>query len=135
MKGLFTVHLTTKPCITSWLSCVDSIDSLTYSHHPPISILVNLKTVYNVCTELMNVSFCCLVNTGVSTCSSPEKNIVYEFILISPAEPIMSCSSFLDGLWDGKQVAVQLLLCRALLEGFVENSMQQLCVVSKAFFM
>ena len=45
--------------------------------------------------ELMNVSFRCLVNTGVSMCWSPWKNVSYVFVLSSPA---MSCSSYLGEL-------------------------------------
>ena len=42
--------------------------------------------------------------------------------------------SYMDGLWDGKQLAVQQLFCRVLLPGFVQNSMQHTCVVPIKFF-
>ena len=55
-------------------------------------------------TEQVNVSFCWSANTAVS-------NVTYELILTSPAVLIMSCSSYLDSLRDGRQVAIQLLSC------------------------
>ena len=42
--------------------------------------------------------------TGVSMHWSPQKNFVYEFIPTSPAVPTMPCLSYLDNLWDGRQV-------------------------------
>ena len=41
---------------------------------------------FSVCTELMNVNFCRLVNTGESMCRSPQKNFAY-FVPASPAVP------------------------------------------------
>ena len=38
----------------------------------------------------------------VSMCRSPYKNVSYEFVFISLAVPSMSCSSYLEGLCDGK---------------------------------
>ena len=34
----------------------------------------------------------------------PMEDVAYEFVLTSPAESSMSCSSDLDVLWDGRQV-------------------------------
>ena len=48
--------------------------------------------------------------------------------------PWMSCSSYLNGLWDGKQLAVQLLFCEALLPGFVQDSTQKLLCSSHLAF-
>ena len=56
----------------------------------------------------MNVSFCRLVHTGVSICRSIQKNIAYGFILPSPAVPSLSCSFYLDGLWDRRFMAIHL---------------------------
>ena len=53
----------------------------------------------------MNISFCWSANISESMC----KNIVYEFALSSSTAPGMICLSYLDGLWDGELVALQLL--------------------------
>ena len=81
----------------------------------------------------MNVSFCWSANTGVPMCRISLENITYEFIFTSPAVLSMSCSSCFDGLSDGNQVAIQLLFCRVLLPGFVQNSTQHFCVVPFRF--
>ena len=62
-----------------------------------------LQTASCVHTELTIVSLSWLANTGVSMYGS-------QWVLpASPAVPCMSCPSYLDGLWDGRQVAIQLL--------------------------
>ena len=68
----------------------------------------------SVYTELMAVSFCWLANTGMSMCRCLLENVAYKFVLTFPAVPHMSCSSYLDGLCDGKQVAIQLPFCEVL---------------------
>ena len=40
-------------------------------------------------------------------CGNPHENKVKEFVPDSPAESNISNLSFLDGLWDGLQVAIQ----------------------------
>ena len=52
----------------------------------------------------------------------PWENIVYEFILTSPAVSYMSCSSNFDGFLDRWYVTVQLLFCGMLLPGFQEDA-------------
>ena len=37
----------------------------------------------------MNISFCWSANTGVSICMSPLENVANEFVLTSPAVPIL----------------------------------------------
>ena len=44
------------------------------------------------------------------------ENFAYEFVSVSSALSCTSCSSYLDGLFDGRQVAGQLLFC-----GFVAS--------------
>ena len=65
---------------------------------------------------------CQSANTGVSMWRSPQENFTYEFNPVSPAVPSMSCLSYLDGLWDGRQMAIQLLFCGLFLSIFVQNS-------------
>ena len=62
----------------------------------------------------------------LSTASSIH--VVYEFVSASPAVPRMSCPSFLDGLKDERQAILQLIFCKVLLLGLVQNSTQQLWV-------
>ena len=74
---------------------MDSLDSLLLSvpisHHSWKA----LKMASSFCTELMNVSFCCLYYPVVSMSRSPLENITYEFILTFPTKPSMSCSSWI----------------------------------------
>ena len=72
--------------------------------------------------ELMNINFHCLVNFSVSIRKSPEENVVNVFILISSAVPSISCSSYLDRLWDGWYMAVKLLFCMVPFVESVQNS-------------
>ena len=79
------------------------------------------KSTYSFRKELLNL---CLYNsaiTGVSMCILSE-SVAYEFVPISPAMPRTSCSSYFDGLGNGKYMAEQLLFGGVLLPGFVENS-------------
>ena len=50
------------------------------------------------------------------------------------ASPGMSSSPYLDGLWDGRQVALQLAFCRVLLPELVQNSRQQFLCSSHLTF-
>ena len=83
--------------------------TLTISHHHPYYQV--LKTASSVCTELMYVNLCWSTNTSVFMCKSPSENIAYELVPTFPAVVSMSCSSHLVALWDGRQVAVQMLFC------------------------
>ena len=54
-------------------------------------------------------------------------------MLLVPASPAVSCmsgSSNFDSFRDGRQVAVQLVLCRMLRPGLVQNCSQLSCVVA-----
>ena len=72
------------------------------SHSPSIPIInyswQDLSTASSVSIELMYVNLCRLTNTGV---------FIYRSPFISLTVPRMSCSSYLDDLWDGRQVAVE----------------------------
>ena len=83
----------------------DSMDSLSLSLSLSLFIqsyrpspFISSLAASCVHTEQMNVNFCSLTNTGVSMCSNPSENIAYEFILTSPTFPIMSSSSYSNGL-------------------------------------
>ena len=56
-------------------------------------------------------------------------NVVYQSALTSTAISSMICSSSWDDLWDGNYVAVQIPFCWVLLPGFIQNSMQDPCVI------
>ena len=62
-------------------------------------------------------------NRGSSVCRGPLENVAYEFVLASPA---VSCMSFSDG----SLVAVQLLFCGMLPQGFIQYSSEHSCVVT-----
>ena len=96
---------------------------LTLSYHLSLSTITLVKSFkqHPVSTELMKVSFCWLTNTGLSMYKSIEENIVYEFVLTSPAVPSMSCSSYLDGEMGGKWPYI-CGFCKVLLLEFVQNS-------------
>ena len=53
--------------------------------------------VSSVCTELMNVNFYWLANTGVLVYKTLEKNLAYMFALTSLAVPRMVCE--MEGIW------------------------------------
>ena len=69
--------------------------------------------------ELINVDLCRSANPCMFMCENPQENHTYEFVLGSLAVPSMSCSSCLDGLCDGRQMATQQLLCGVLLSEYV----------------
>ena len=62
-------------------------------------------------------------------------DVAYEFVLIFPAESHISCSSYLDGFWDGRWVAVQLLFGGMLLPGFVDIARSILVQFPSYFFL
>ena len=47
--------------------------------------------------------------------------------------PAMSCTFYLNGLYDGKQVVVQLLFCRILLSEFIHNDTESYCSSNLTF--
>ena len=79
-------------------SPVDSTDSLdSLFRRPPLSAIVLTRS-----SGLHPVSLCCEANTGMPMRSSPQENVISEFVFTSSAVLSMSCSSYLDGLWDGR---------------------------------
>ena len=62
-------------------------------------------------------------------CGGLQENVASEFVSASQAMPTICCSSYLNGLWDERKVAVQLLFWKVLLLGFVRNCMQHPWVV------
>ena len=76
------------------------------------------------CLHRDDKSFYCSSNTGMSMCRNPQKNVSYEFVLTSSAVPSVSSLSYLDGLWVGRLVAVQLKSYWVQLPGFVQSSPQ-----------
>ena len=61
-------------------------------------------------------------------------NNLRRLICHKPKQPAYQ-SSFLDDLYDGRQVVVQPLFCWVLFPGFNENSMQLSCVVPIKLFL
>ena len=51
-------------------------------------------------------------NPDVSMRWSPSDKVDYKFVLTSSEVPCIPCSSYMDVLWDGRLVVVQLLFCR-----------------------
>ena len=86
-----------------------------------------LKMTSSVRAELMTKIF---FSPGVSMCRNPPENVTYEFVPASLAVLNMSYSSYVDVLWDRRQVAVQLLFFRVMLTRFIQYSTQCLCTFS-----
>ena len=98
----------------------DSVDSL--SHHP--SFLIFTLDMSSKQHPISMQSWSMQVFVSVSMFMSLPENVAYHFCF-----PILSHSSYLDGLWDTRHLNVQLLFCGMLLPGFVQNNMQYSCVV------
>ena len=73
-----------------------------------------LHPVSDICLELIYVSLCWSANIGMFMCVGSSENVADEFVFISLVMLHMSCSSNLDGLWDGRQETVRLLFCGVL---------------------
>ena len=104
----------------------DSTDS-----HDSVSPSVsgqNFLAASSVRTELMFVSFCWSGKTNEPMRRSPQENVAYEIHLTSPAVHVISCSSYLDDLWDGRWVVVQLLF-------FIGRSFQYLFKRARTIFL
>ena len=67
--------------------------------------------------------------TLVSSCVQVNRGMLLMSLSTSLPMPSMFCSSYSEDLWDGRQVAIQLLFSRVLLSGFVQHSMQHFCAV------
>ena len=85
------------------------------------TILDRSFRLHPVFTQLMYISHCLSANTVVSMYRSSQGNIDYELALTSPAVPFMSSLSYLDDLWDERQVAIRLLFCGILFTVFDQN--------------
>ena len=81
----------------------------------------------------LKVSFYWSANTGVSLYRSALKNVTHEFVLTSLAAVRMTFSFYLDGLWDGSLMVMQLSFYWLLLPEFIQNCTQYLCVVYIVF--
>ena len=53
-----------------------------------------------VFSQLINISFCWSANTDVSVCQTLLEKVTYEFLLTFLVLLSMSCSSYLERLWD-----------------------------------
>ena len=76
-----------------------------------------------------------LTNTGVSMCGSSQRNSVSDLVSAAPTVSNMSNLSYLDGLWDGREVTVQLLSCGVQFPGFVKDSRKHPCIVLIQLFL
>ena len=72
---------------------------LTIFHHPSLlaPLLASLLDGIQIPHKADDWRFL-LVGHGMSMCRSPLENVTYEFILIPPVVPSISCLSYLDGL-------------------------------------
>ena len=50
-----------------------------------------LKISSGVHEELVCINLCCSANSRTSIYKSPQKNVVYEFVITSPAVPNLPC--------------------------------------------
>ena len=78
----------------------DSFDSIS----PSVPIIYcswqGLYMISNVRKCLVYISLCVSANTGVFMWGHTKVNNVYEFVLPIPALARISCSPYMDGLWD-----------------------------------
>ena len=79
-----------------------------------------LQTASSVRTELLYVSLRWSANTGATRGSSPEEKGGL-WVYPSSVVPRISCSNYLDSLWDGRQLVILWLFCGVLLPGFVPD--------------
>ena len=86
-------------------SCVDRLDSLgSLSRHLSLSS-IGLSSSSR--WHLVSAQSWWLANVGVSVYGCPQKNIIFAFLAV----PSMSCFSYLDGLWGGRQVTCCFMRC------------------------
>ena len=110
---IYSIRINVCMCIwsSSSSSCADSTDSLDslslfLAIHPYRSLLLPgpLHNVQCPCSA----DQCKSLLVGWHWSNSPLENNTYEFIPASLAVPTISCSSYLDSVWDGRSVAAQL---------------------------
>ena len=87
-----------------------------------LSPLVALLGCISDCRKLVCVSPCWSANNGASMWRSSSENVAYGLVFTSPTVSRMSCSSYFDGLWDRRWVAIQLLFCGVLFPKFLQKS-------------
>ena len=105
--------------LTAWIH-------LALSCHPYLS--ASPLTAFSGRTKLMDLSFCLSAETGMSMDRSSYEKLSNKFILTLLVVSSITCSSFLNSLRDW--MAIQLLFCKALFPGFVQNSMQHPYVIA-----
>ena len=93
-----------------------------YSRYMRLSSIAPLRSSRrNLCPQRANKN---VFDDHVALlCICVKARFVNEFVLKSPAMPILCYSCYSDSLWDGRQVTIQQLFCGVLLLGFVQNSM------------
>ena len=109
-------------------------------YHIPVVSLVQISPSLCYHLSLLTIAFgsssrlhpvsiqsCCRCSSWFSNTWSSVWGVQRRFrVLISPVVSSMSHSSYLDGFRDGRVVAIQLLLCRMILQGFVHGILVQL---------
>ena len=88
-----------------------------------------------ILTQLLNVCSSWPSCFCSATCGGPQQYITCELVPASPAVSCVSGSSNLDSFRDGRQVAVQLVLCGVLPPGLVQYCSQYSYVIAVQLFL
>ena len=84
-------------------------------------------TTSRILTELLCVCSSWSSPFGSAICGGPLEYITYELVSASPGVSCVSGSSSLDNFRDGRQMAVQLVLCWVLPPGPIQYCSQHSC--------
>ena len=85
-----------------------ALSSLTIFCH---SLLLSGLLGCILCPHKYDASPCWLANTGMAMCMTSSENVTYELVFASPAVLSMSCSFYLNSLWDGRSYSCCFVGC------------------------
>ena len=113
-------------------SCRADSTDIPYPLSPLLYIIHRFWLVFRatsrILTQLLYVCSSWSSCLCLAICGDPQEYITDEFVLASPAVSCVSGSSNLDSFRDGRQVAVQLVLCGVLPPGLVQCCSQSVCI-------
>ena len=118
------------PSSSCHTASTDILDPLSPLLHIVHRLWLVLRATSRILTQLLNVCSSWSSHPCSAICGDPQEYITYELVPASPAVSCVSGSSNLDGFHDRRQVAVQLVLCRVLLPGFIQYCSQHSCVIA-----
>ena len=134
-NNIYNIYIYIYIYIYTYYQVVLTVFWLSFTIHPNRTSLMAGLLGCITCPHTGDVRSLSVYQHGASMCWSPWENVAIAFVFASPAVLCISCLSYLNGLCDGRQVAVHLLILWGVASKiFSRQGTAFLCSFHLAFF-